>query len=131
MRLFGQHGRDLRLFGQHGRDLRLFGQHGRDLRLWRAELAAAAEISRSDAKLPPFERVAADLRRVRRLMNALPQGTSWVRVEGLNRAYDDLLRIACTQLDLQTTIRTVPEGDPRHLERARIELLLTESGLLL
>lgn len=112
--------------------MRPFGQqHRRDLRLWRAELGPAAGLNGSQVKLPPFERVAADLRRVRRMMNSLPQGTSWVRVEGLNRAYDDLLCIACAQLELQTTIRSVPEGDPRHLERARVEFLLAESGLLL
>lgn len=110
--------------------MRLFGRHRRDLRLWAAELGFLPARAEPSLPLPPFERVAADLRRVRRMKNALPQGTSWVRVAGVERAYDDLLCIACAQLHVQTTIRSLPLGDPRDLERARVEYVLGENGLL-
>jgi hypothetical protein len=109
----------------------MFGRELRDVRLWRADFTGLLVERPPVATVPPFERVAADLRRVRRMRESLPKGTSWVRVSGLNRAYDDLLCMACAQLHVDTQIRELPEGDRRHLERARVEYLLSENGLLL
>jgi hypothetical protein len=104
--------------------------HRRDLRLWTAELQSGAEPVDTTMRCPPFERVAADLRRVREMLEALPPGTSYIRVNGLRRAYDELLAIACSQLGVQTTIADLPDTN-RQLERIRVEHQLSESGLLL
>ena len=78
---------------------------------------------------PPFEQVAADLRRLHTQLETLPAGTSWVRATGIGRAYDQLLATACQQLDVCTRILELPDGKPRVLERLRLEFLLSECGL--
>jgi hypothetical protein len=109
--------------------VRLFA-HRRDLRLWNAELQAAARRVDATVRCPPFERVAADLRRVRQMMESLPPGTSYVRVSGLHRAYDELLAIACGQLGVETRLPDLPDTS-RQLERIRVEHELGEFGLRL
>ncbi len=104
--------------------------HRRDLRLWNAELDSVVDPVAATVRCPPFERVAADLRRVREMIATLPPGTSYVRVAGLHRAYDELLAIACSQLGIQTCLAKLPDTR-RELERIRVEHQLSESGLLL
>jgi hypothetical protein len=108
----------------------VFG-HRRDLRLWQAELGGASRPEPDHPKRPPIQQVAADLRRLRRQLERLPKGASYVRVAGVQRAYDDVLLIACAELDVDTTLNDMPPGTQRDLERLRIEFLLGECGLYL
>jgi hypothetical protein len=98
--------------------------------LWNAELDSAIDPVEATVRCPPFERVAADLRRIREMIASLPPGTSYVRVAGLHRAYDELLTIACSQLGVQTRLAELPDTG-RELERIRVEHQLGESGLVL
>lgn len=77
----------------------------------------------------PIERVASDLRRLHRQLESLPPGASFVRSIGVARAYDQMLSVACHQLEVTTRILELPDGKPRILERIRLEFLLGESGL--
>lgn len=78
---------------------------------------------------PPIQRVAADLRRLHRQLESLPPGASYVRSIGVAHAYDQMLSVACAQLEVPTRILELPDGKPRMLERIRLEFLLGESGL--
>lgn len=78
---------------------------------------------------PPIERVAADLRRLRRTAETLPVGASFVRTIGVLHAYDYVLTVACEQLEVPTRLMQLPDGKPRILERLRLEFLLGECGL--
>ena len=62
-------------------------------------------------------------------MESLPRGTSFVRATGVAHAYDEMLTVACQQLEVPTRILELPDGKPRMLERIRWEFLLGESGL--
>jgi predicted NAD/FAD-binding protein len=109
----------------------VFG-HRRDLRLWQAELGGAGSWPESDQpKRPPIQQVAADLRRLRRQLDRLPKGASYVRVAGVQRAYDEVLVIACAELEVDTTLSETPAGQQRDLERLRVEFMLGECGLFL
>ena len=77
----------------------------------------------------PIEKVASDARRLRRLHESLPSGTSFVRAVGVARAYDYVLAMACEQLEVPTPLLELPDGKPRILERLRVEFLLGECGL--
>ena len=97
---------------------------------FRPSLLARRGSSRNPQPVhPPIQRVAADLRRLRALLESLPRGTSFVRATGVAHAYDEMLMVACTQLDVPTRILDLPDGKPRILERIRLEFLLGESGL--
>lgn len=78
---------------------------------------------------PPIQQVARDLRRLNRQMQELPPGSSWVRTIGLFHAYDQVLTLACQQLEVATRLLELPDGKPRILERLRLEFLLGERGL--
>ena len=78
---------------------------------------------------PPVERLAADLRRVRRALREMPGGTSAVRRRGTQRAYDELLAQACAALDVEQHLGEVPDGADRSLERLRVEQALVDAGL--
>jgi hypothetical protein len=106
----------------------VFG-HRRDLRLWQAELGGAGWPELDQPKRPPIQQVASDLRRLRRQLERLPKGASYVRVAGVQRAYDEVLAIACAELDVATTLAEIPAGQQRDLERLRIEFALGECGL--
>lgn len=81
--------------------------------------------------MPPIEEVAATARRLHRLLDTLPRGTSYVRATGVARAYDQILATACQQLEVPTPLLELPDGKPRILERIRVEFLLGESGLII
>lgn len=106
----------------------VFG-HRRDLRLWQAELGGAYWPDSSQPKRPPIQQVTADLRRLRRELGRLPKGASYVRVVGVQRAYDEVLSVACAELDVATTLTELPVGQQRDLERLRVEFELGECGL--
>jgi hypothetical protein len=91
--------------------------------------ARAGSSSVPRPSTPPIERVAADLRRLHRLLESLPKGTSYVRAIGVAHAYDQVLTVACAQLEVPTTLLSLPDGKPRILERIRVEFLLGECGL--
>ncbi len=93
------------------------------VRSWRAGLTEPRPTT------PPIERVAADARRLRRQLEALPKGTSFVRSIGVAHAYDQVLVLACQQLEIATALLSLPDGRPRILERIRVEFLLGECGL--
>jgi hypothetical protein len=80
---------------------------------------------------PPIQEVAASARRLHRLLESLPRGTSYVRATGVARAYDEILAIACQQLEVPTRLLELPDGKPRILERIRLEFVLGESGLII
>jgi hypothetical protein len=89
--------------------------------------ARRAEPSRPTC--PPIQQVASDLRRLNRQLNELPAGASWVRTIGISRAYDQVLALACQQLEVATRLLDLPDGKPRILERIRLEFMLGERGL--
>jgi hypothetical protein len=80
---------------------------------------------------PPIEEVAGSLRRLRRMLHSLPKGTSYVRSVGVANAYDQMLSVACEQLDVPNKLLTLRHGKQRDLERLRVEFELGECGLLL
>jgi hypothetical protein len=50
---------------------------------------------------------------------------------GVQRAYDEVLVIACAELGVDTTLSETPAGQQRDLERLRVEFMLGECGLFL
>ncbi|MEU0537837.1 hypothetical protein [Amycolatopsis tolypomycina] len=78
---------------------------------------------------PPIERVAADLRRVHRLLAGYPSGTPAARRIGTRQAYDELLTQACRQVGVPHRLGELPEGMDREIERLRVEQSLRERGL--
>lgn len=77
----------------------------------------------------PIERVAADLRRVRRTLAGFEPGTSAVKKIAARQAYDALLVQACEALEVAHRLRVLPEGMDRDIERLRLEECLRERGL--
>jgi hypothetical protein len=78
---------------------------------------------------PPIERLAADLRRVHRALERLPDNAPAVRRRATNQAYDALLAQACHAVGEQHWLETVPDGIEREIERLRIEESLRRCGL--
>lgn len=81
-------------------------------------------------KHPPIEKLAADLRRVHRLLAQFEQGTSAVRRIGARQAYDALLVEACDVVEVEQRLHEVPEGIEREVERLRLEESLRAAGLM-
>ncbi len=77
----------------------------------------------------PIEQLAADLRRVHRLLVQCPDGTPMVRRVATRDAYDELLRQACTAVDVSHELDALPEGMERNMERLRVEEALRDAGL--
>lgn len=78
---------------------------------------------------PPIERIAGDLRRVRRALVTMPEGTNFVRRRATEQAYDALLAQAAQALRVEERLDAVPDGLGRELERIRVEEELTAAGL--
>lgn len=78
---------------------------------------------------PPIETLAADLRRLRTATLEVKPGTSRVRRDAAQAAYDDALVQACLAVDLPDTLTDLPPGTDREAERLRVEALLEEAGL--
>lgn len=81
------------------------------------------------AKNLPIEQLAADLRRVHRLLVQTPDGTPMVRRIATRDAYDQLLRQACEAVEVGHELDTLPEGMERNMERLRVEEALRDAGL--
>lgn len=83
---------------------------------------------------PPIERIAADLRRLRRELDQLrveferPYRTA--RMTAALLAYDDRLVDACRALGVEQRLRD-RNGPPRPVERIRVERALAAEGLML
>jgi len=79
---------------------------------------------------PPIERLAADLRRVRRSIAEQAAGAPAVRRRATGQAYDALLAQACDAVDIPHELDDVPaQGIERELERLRVEEALRRAGL--
>jgi hypothetical protein len=78
---------------------------------------------------PPIQALAADLRRVHRLLAEFAPGTPMARRLGTRQAYDALLVEACGAVDIEQRLAELPEGVEREVERLRIEDSLRAAGL--
>ncbi|GAA5157774.1 MULTISPECIES: hypothetical protein [Amycolatopsis] len=79
---------------------------------------------------PPIERLAADLRRVRRALDRLPPHAPAVRRFATEQAYDELLAQACRAVGEEQWLDTLPPGLEREIERLRVEESLHRCGVL-
>jgi hypothetical protein len=79
----------------------------------------------------PIERIAADLRRVRRTRAGFEPGASAAKKIGARQAYDALLVQACAALEVEHRLLSLPEGLDREVERFRVEERLKHLGLSL
>jgi hypothetical protein len=80
---------------------------------------------------PPIEQLAADLRRVHRVLDHYGPGTPMVRRAGTLQAYDELLAQACTAMDIEHELNKLPLGVTLELERLRVEESLRTAGLVI
>jgi hypothetical protein len=78
---------------------------------------------------PPIERLAADLRRVHRVLVNFPEGASAAKRYGARQAYDALLVQACAAVDVRHRLDCTAEGLDRDIERLRVEEALREAGV--
>lgn len=114
----------------------------RDFGLWERELTVCAprpgdtlttviggQVVEVTVGLRPIQEVAGHLRRLRAVIDGLPPDVSFVRWEGIMRAYDDYLFAACHELGVPTDLVTIGFGRQRDEERLRLERLLHEAGL--
>ncbi len=101
------------------------------LRLPRTVDAVGAYLRRRRvvAEGPPVERLAADLRRVHRLLAEFPPGTPAVRRRAARQAYDALLVQACAAVEVPHRLDGLPEGVDREVERLRVAEALRTAGL--
>ncbi|HEX7307440.1 hypothetical protein [Lentzea sp.] len=77
----------------------------------------------------PIERIAADLRRVRRARARFGPGVSAAKKIGARQAYDALLVQACAAVGVEHRFGVLPEGVEREVERFRVETRLKDLGL--
>lgn len=87
------------------------------------------KFAKPQAQGPPIERLAADLRRVHRLLVDCEPGTPAARRLGTRQAYDELLQQACRRIEVPHRLEGLPEGIDRDIERLRIEQTLRDRGL--
>jgi hypothetical protein len=83
----------------------------------------------ADPVWPPIERVAADLRRLRRQRTGIAL-RSPVWFAAIEKAYDDRLRLACDRLRIDQHLDELA-GVDREIERVRLEGELEAAGLTL
>jgi len=96
-------------------------------RLDRALGPAAAPPA--EAAGPPIEKVAADLRRLRRQRTGIAL-RSPVWFTAVEKAYDDRLQLACERLTIEQYLGELV-GVDREIERVRLEGELEAAGLIL
>jgi hypothetical protein len=77
----------------------------------------------------PIQALAADLRRVHRLLAEFGPGTPAARRIGARQAYDALLIQACAAVEVEHELDALPEGLDREVERLRVEEALRTAGL--
>ena len=125
----------------HARTLTVRGVT-RDFALWeaectgpefRAEASMTTVIGTHVVEVPlgqrPIQEVLCHLRRLRAAMDVMSTDVSYVRWEGVIRAYDDYLFAACHELGVPTDLVTIGFGRQRDDERARVERALERAGL--
>lgn len=77
----------------------------------------------------PIERIAADLRRIRRQALMPATGTPMARRKAIVAAYDEALLDACRALDVQTELDGITDALERESERLRTEAELERAGV--
>lgn len=77
----------------------------------------------------PFERIAADLPRLRVEAREHQPGMSMAKYRGAVAAYDDALLDACRAVDVPTELGRLPDGVEREAERLRVEYELERAGI--
>jgi hypothetical protein len=77
----------------------------------------------------PIQVVAADVRRLARQLALVPAGAPMARRRALAAAYDDVLIEAAVLLEIPHTMRTMPDGRARDVERLRLQAALEHAGL--
>jgi hypothetical protein len=97
--------------------------------LWLPRLVERFRRRKPAAPGPPIEKIAADLRRVHRILVRYEPGTPRVRRLGTLQAYDQLLIQACQAVEVDHRIDKLPPGTDLELERLRVEERLREAGL--
>lgn len=78
---------------------------------------------------PPLEKLAADLRRLRRDVRSPRPGLGEERLRGTLAAYDGVLVLTARALDVETTLGDLPEGLDQEAERLHLEHALEQAGL--
>ncbi|MFD8499364.1 hypothetical protein [Amycolatopsis sp. NPDC059657] len=97
------------------------------------KLPGVIEKKRANRRIPEpsVEHLAADLRRVHRLLADYGPGTPAARRISARQAYDALLIQACAAVHLEHRLGELPEGMDREIERLTVEEKLSEAGLRL
>ncbi|HEV7980935.1 hypothetical protein [Amycolatopsis sp.] len=92
-------------------------------------LVRKAKRPKPSPEHPPIQELAADLRRVHRLLAQFAPGTPMARRTGTRQAYDALLTDACDAVEIPNRLGEIPEGMDREIERLRVEESLRTAGL--
>lgn len=79
----------------------------------------------------PIEDLAADVRRLSRAVRRFPPEGPMVRRRATLAAYDDALVDACRELEIATSLGTLPDGPRRDAERQRVETDLRLAGFVM
>ncbi len=99
-------------------------------RLSRLDRCFAPDLApEADPVWPPIEKIAADLRRLRRQRTGIAL-RSPVWFAAIEKAYDDRLRLACERLNIAEHLAEL-SGFDREIERVRLEGALEAAGLIL
>jgi len=77
----------------------------------------------------PLERIARDVRRIRREVRQPLDGVPLAKRRGLIAAYDDALLDACRALGVPTSLSDIADPLERESERLRLEYLLEQAGV--
>jgi hypothetical protein len=77
----------------------------------------------------PIERIAADLRRIRRQALMPAMGMPMARRRAIVAAYDEALLDACRALDVRTDLDGITDALERESERLRTEAELERAGV--
>lgn len=78
---------------------------------------------------PPLEKLAADLRRLRRDVRSPRPGLGEERIRGTLAAYDGVLLLTASALEVETILGDLPDDLDREAERLRLEHALEQAGL--
>jgi hypothetical protein len=77
----------------------------------------------------PIEDVVLHARRLGRQFHQPPNGRSLAKLEGIRRAYDDVLAECCDELRIDHLLRVLATGDELDAERSRVERRLELGGV--
>ena len=95
---------------------------------------ARRQRKRQDGPAPdnrPIESIALDARRLGGEVRSISPGVPHARREGIRAAYDDVLIECCACLEVPCALAVLERGPQRDRERARVERLLRDAGLVL